>query len=531
MENTSHTNYKETLKRSLNVYLDTKIPVALNHFNFHYVEQPDEADLSIYRHDKTFIIFAKYSNLKLSSSSENLSYTLNKIIPSLTPIIIDEKPIEPFNSIDKVLNTHSNVHEYIVNFNNYFNNSNNVSEFIQKLFSFGFFKDYHSFHFFSHQKGSSTATHHHITASKIVSYKQSIKEFSNLFQSVKKSKNRSFGQADLKASHFQIIGTCIAHELSLKNHNITILVSRDNFLAQDEKDISTFKDLIKILSVYFEKLLNIEFNRGLTSTIEKSILELINAANSDLSTCTKTSLINFDYKRFLQKLKIAKFDHADVNFQERVILLGELLNTLRHELSNPLFGLELSSELLLSEATDEEQMEFLQNIVDSIKRSQTILNSFSQLYKDNLITEDFNINSTINEVLTLAKSEIRNIKIVKTFDKENLIINSNQTWAAQIIFNLIINSAQAMINSNDEDKLISITQSIKNQSILITIQDNGPGINKSAINKIFSPFYTTKSEGNGLGLAISKKLANKLGGDLNYIDKKGGACFVLELPL
>ena len=87
-----------------------------------------------------------------------------------------------------------------------------------------------------------------------------------------------------------------------------------------------------------------------------------------------------------------------------------------------------------------------------------------------------------------------------------------------------------MRNDNVSTPHILIDLVLKNKFYVLSISDNGPGIPKDAQKVIFDPFYTTKNDGNGLGLAISKKLAVKLGGDLEYKDQEKGACFILRIP-
>ena len=137
------------------------------------------------------------------------------------------------------------------------------------------------------------------------------------------------------------------------------------------------------------------------------------------------------------------------------------------------------------------------------------------------------------QILTLSKSELKGISFNLEVDDEvkELDFTSNPTWLAQIAFNLIINSAQAIKEFNSTgEKNISISIKKLSSNIVIDFFDTGPGISEDINNKIFQSFYTTKSNGTGLGLTISKDLAAKLGGKLELISSGPNSFFRLELP-
>ena len=123
--------------------------------------------------------------------------------------------------------------------------------------------------------------------------------------------------------------------------------------------------------------------------------------------------------------------------------------------------------------------------------------------------------------------------------KEDFTIKTNPTWLAQIIFNFIINSAQAIRLSTPALANQKITITVTNQYLdtqsflVISVTDTGPGIQKELIEKIFQPFITTKKEGTGLGLSICNYLTTKLGGKIFFSNNipLPGATFSIELPM
>ena len=391
---------------------------------------------------------------------------------------------------------------------------------MQHLFDTEFFKDFTSCHLFIHEKGLIHSEHAYITRDTITKREQEVSEFTDLFLSIKKSKNKSFGQSSLKASNFQIIGTCLAIDIPLRKHNLIFVISRNDFLPQSEEDISRFNQFSRILKSYFEYYLSSFFYQrkemliNLTINEFKSMLDCPNAQTSDIATLLK----NFE------------IDSHDHYHKDRIELLGDLLNTLKHELSNPLFGMQLTAELLSFEDLEDDQLQFITEISSSIKRSQKILNNFSQLYSKNISNEEVSLDNLLSEVITLTKSETREIKF-NVINKSNKAFNSNSTWLAQIFFNLIINSSQAMKVAQTSSPEIVITIEELSNHLTITFKDNGPGIPGHLKDTIFDEFITTKENGTGLGLAITKNLVHKLNGNIYLQNCTNGCEFKIEFTL
>jgi signal transduction histidine kinase len=376
--------------------------------------------------------------------------------------------------------------------------------------------NFETIHLFIHQKGSTKSEHLEVTKNRTREYIHDISDFSAFFQSIKKSKNRSFGQSKISGFNLEILGTFLAHEFSLAHYNIIIIFSRNDFLPQDKSEIDFFNLITSILPSFIE----IKLEQSLISTRIEKIKQGL-------------ELSPFEFKIENEDIKIKRktshlIDHGDIFHHERVSLLGELLNTLRHELSNPIFGLELTTQLLLLEEHDEEQLVFVEEILKSIKRSQSILENFTHLYKESNDFDIVDIEKLLNEVFTLTKSESRHLHKTVTTDHDSFMLKTNSTWLAQIVFNLVINSAQA---SRDLKKAnLNIHISHDNHNAFIVLTDNGPGIPIEKRRDIFKPFFTTKEKGTGLGLAICHSLAKKLKGSIEYLNSDNGASFLIKLP-
>ena len=482
-----------------------------------------------------------------SSSSQNqkIEHSLNKEIELLSQSKIKKPKLVNLAKVERTLAQSSKQFVYTKKLFKNFKDDTDLHSFVQKLFKLRELKHFSKIHLLVHEKGERESSNFEYTKSTINSTKFSVEIFTNLFNSIKKSKDRSFGEISLKGTPFDIMGTFLAHEFSFRFHSVILIIGRDDFLPQQKEDKFFLKFLAPILKNYIEPLVEntkeAEQIKMFKKVLESSVYSFrfykdkacIFSNTSEFKN--KPIKINIDSSsHFLIDIDNSSLlDQADIFHQERVTLLGDLFNTLKHELSNPLFGLQLSSELLLLEDLNEDQHEFVKEINLSIKRSQDIIENFKDLYDDNLEFKDLNVIEILNEVFTLTKSKSRNLKRLIHIDNEQLnesqiIINSNSTWLAQIFFNLIVNAAEACQELSSPQLEISFR--LKKNSLHISFTDNGPGINEELIRDIFTPFYTTKDKGTGLGLAICKNLAKKLGGQLNYLQTSKGASFDLVLP-
>jgi signal transduction histidine kinase len=106
------------------------------------------------------------------------------------------------------------------------------------------------------------------------------------------------------------------------------------------------------------------------------------------------------------------------------------------------------------------------------------------------------------------------------------VIKGNFNRLLQVFLNLISNSMDAMVEGGN----IHISTGVDDDSVLVTVSDDGPGIPEELREKIFSPFFTTKQNGTGLGLSIVEEIIREHGGKIKLQDSKKGATFIIQLP-
>ena len=122
-----------------------------------------------------------------------------------------------------------------------------------------------------------------------------------------------------------------------------------------------------------------------------------------------------------------------------------------------------------------------------------------------------------------------NIKIKKELIDDEIYVNGDYNRLYQVFVNVIKNAVEAM---EDDEKVLTISEYILKNKIVIKIKDTGNGIDKEILKKIGEPFYTSKKNGTGLGISFSIEIVNALGGNLEYLSEDvKGTTVQITLPL
>lgn len=443
----------------------------------------------------------------------------------------EDELLKHLDKFAQILDFENHTEHFLFNFdeeaNTIFKNTSNIQSFLINLTKSLFFKDFTSCQFLVHEKGQSQAFSLSLTNTKVGEKKLiSSLSFNNILTRIKKSKNKQFLVNEITSESLDIIGSFLAKEFEHKEFNFIVLVSRGDLFNTSKADKDFFTQfLISYQNILFDIVSNTikEFqskkaslivnNFPISLRVKKNDNLLISSIPEELDQTMfqiNDIIVQYAKQNFLST-------EAELYHQERVILMGELLNTLKHELSNPLFGIQIASEMLLAdhEKHDIDSLELISEIKKSAGRCQNIISSFSDLYVEGNKAQLVSLRNLIDETITLTKSETRFLKKTIVFkEAEDFQIKVNTTFLSQIIFNLVINSSQALKDTNSENKEITLIVSEEGELIKMLFLDNGPGIREEYYNKIFTPFYTSKETGTGLGLSICKKMALKLKGDI-----------------
>lgn len=216
---------------------------------------------------------------------------------------------------------------------------------------------------------------------------------------------------------------------------------------------------------------------------------------------------------------------------ERLAVLGRVVAEISHEIKNPLMMIGGFANQLFRNTHEEKEKKKLKVILDEVNRLQSLLASIKEYYSPPpSVKERIDILRMLKDIYSLIKAECseRGIELnIDTVDNE-LYVLGNEEKLRQVIINILRNGMDAMENGG---KLYIALQLSKN-NIEIRIRDTGRGIPEKIQDRIFTPFFTTKSYGSGLGLGISKKIIEDHNGSLSFETEQGkGTTFIIRLPL
>ena len=225
---------------------------------------------------------------------------------------------------------------------------------------------------------------------------------------------------------------------------------------------------------------------------------------------------------------------------EKMAALGKLGEEIAHELNNPLTGILSMAQLYLqSKELPEDIRTDIKTIASAAYRSQKIISHFLKFTNSNskkIYT--CNLNTAVKNTLSFVKSITHTVNIQIQMQPEPIFVTAQLHLLQQVIFNLIKNSCQAAreqwLKKSTNQATVKVCIGKKDSLAYVSVEDNGPGIKAENYDKIFKPFFTTKSknQGTGLGLNISMHIVKNFKGKLTPSRSAlGGACFKLELPI
>ena len=214
--------------------------------------------------------------------------------------------------------------------------------------------------------------------------------------------------------------------------------------------------------------------------------------------------------------------------------LGRMVAVVSHELKNPLMIIRASAERLFKKVnTDESQ--FIMEEVDRLNQIVTGYLDFAgakDRFLDNERVENVNLGDMVDNVKKHFQSKYPEHEIVWLEGKipSDLTLETYPRSLRQVMLNLLINGADACLSASKPIKL-SVTAHNKTGGVTIRVIDHGPGISRKELKKIFTPFYTTKQTGSGLGLYLTKKIIEEMGGVLDIESRLGEKTeLIINLP-
>ncbi len=262
---------------------------------------------------------------------------------------------------------------------------------------------------------------------------------------------------------------------------------------------------------------------SVSGLVEKGLNENIDVTSND-----EIGELSTAYNEMVVKLRHSVSEQDRLS---RLAATGELSATLAHEIKNPLNAISVAAAYLKDNYRGKLINEFtkiIQSESTRINKLTTNLLNFAKPLAPEPVTSD--INDLVQETANLLRSEAREhqVDIEIITDRDIPLFNFDYNQIKQVLLNLLINAFDAVDNSGK----IKIQTYKSDESIMLTVEDNGKGISSEDMQNIFNPFFTTKTRGTGLGLAISRKIMKEHGGDLQIDSMPSkGSRFTLSLPI
>jgi two-component system CheB/CheR fusion protein len=219
---------------------------------------------------------------------------------------------------------------------------------------------------------------------------------------------------------------------------------------------------------------------------------------------------------------------------EHLAVIGQTAGMVGHDIRNPLQAIISATYLAKDDLASLPQSEIKKNIIESMKEIEDQISYINKIVADlqdysrplKPSTEETNLKKLIANLL-LGTETPKNIKTVAEIADDIQNVKVDPAYLRRILTNLLINAEQAMPNGGK----ITITAHKQSGKYLITVEDTGEGIPEDVKPNLFQPLFTTKSKGQGFGLAVSKRLAIAMGGDITFESQKGnGSKFTIKLP-
>jgi signal transduction histidine kinase len=232
-----------------------------------------------------------------------------------------------------------------------------------------------------------------------------------------------------------------------------------------------------------------------------------------------------DANRHLQEAEEA------VRRSDRLAALGQLTAGLAHELRNPLGTIKASAEMLGRNVAAENDLarEMAGFIVTEVDRTNSLVTRFLQFARPLQVrTEQADLSAMLDRAAAEVERETQRVSIYRNYSPDIPPFEFDAELLERVFYNLLLNAAQA----SPEGGAVTIKTRAAGGTVEVAVIDRGSGIGTEHLRNIFNPFFTTKPEGVGLGLAIVSKIVDEHGGKISVESEPGkGSIFRVLLPM
>lgn len=214
---------------------------------------------------------------------------------------------------------------------------------------------------------------------------------------------------------------------------------------------------------------------------------------------------------------------------DRVNKVGEIAAGIAHEIRNPMTTVLGFLQLSVQENDVKTPKHIVHLMIDELTRANSIISEYLHLTKNRASQiEKIDLNEILKTLHPLLQAEaILTRKTIELDLCKDCSIDVDDKEIRQLILNLTLNGLESMEASG----VLTIKTSVEKNQIVLAIQDQGHGIDKEILNKVGTPFFTTKEKGTGLGLAICYQIASRYEANIEIESKKSGTTFFVRFPI
>lgn len=356
-------------------------------------------------------------------------------------------------------------------------------------------------------------------------YDKSIQKADSAFDKVRLlTRDNKSQQKNLDTLHYLI------DRKFLLNEDVISQFSRSNkglplFLNEGELNLATINDIRNQISKMKDEEKSMWVQRSKMATEYSGLINILNVISVIIAVLlTIYSLLVYNkenrakrkaakeadrYRTQLQsrvqQLAELNTELIELRSQEKYAVTGRIARMIAHEVRNPLTNINLATEQLKSEMNGAQDSDMFTMITRNSERiNQLVSDLLSATRVTELTFSKVPINQIIDESLQLAKDRIvlNHIQVIKQYDMEICPIAVDVDKVKIAFLNIFINAIEAM----DKNGILEITTSKKDNRCIVKISDNGKGMSKDEVDRLFEPYFTTKEKGNGLGLANTQNI-------------------------
>ncbi len=230
---------------------------------------------------------------------------------------------------------------------------------------------------------------------------------------------------------------------------------------------------------------------------------------------------------------------ADLAHAARVATLGELMASIAHEVNQPLAAVVTNGNAAMRwleravPDSDEAKAAIRRMIEEGTRAGEIITRTRAMAVKGNRLKTRFCVNEMLEDTIEIVRRQVAALgsELELMLKPDMPTILADRIQLQQVAINLIINAAQAMAAQEDRQRRVVVSSGSSHTGLTVEVADTGPGIPEGEADRLFTAFYTTKAEGMGMGLSVTRSIVESHGGTI-VVGKSdlGGASFMFTVP-